>query len=136
MFLGTHAFSTPVSRDLMELFERGFEVFDDFLGGNVGIGKVLGVIEAFVSEAENVKAGFVAVENQPVLFCLPHKSVTPIRMGQRSGIQFVPTGSPMRQEIIHQRDKVVVMMALQQMNQFVDDNIFEALHRLLGKFEV
>jgi len=26
----------------VELFESGFEVFDDFLGENVGIGKIVG----------------------------------------------------------------------------------------------
>jgi hypothetical protein len=31
------------------LFEGGFEVVDDFLGENVGIGEVVGVFEAFVS---------------------------------------------------------------------------------------
>jgi hypothetical protein len=31
------------------LFEGGFEVVDDLLGENVGIGKVVGVFEALVS---------------------------------------------------------------------------------------
>jgi hypothetical protein len=44
------------------LFERGFEVVDDFLGENVGIGKIVGVFEAFISEPEDVEAGFVAVD--------------------------------------------------------------------------
>jgi len=35
-----------------ELFESGFEVFDDFLGEDVGIGEVVGFFEAFVSEPE------------------------------------------------------------------------------------
>jgi hypothetical protein len=38
--------------------EGGFEVVDDFLGKNVGIGEIVGVFEAFVSESENVRAGF------------------------------------------------------------------------------
>jgi len=29
------------------LFEGGFEIVDDFLGENVGIGKIVGVFEAF-----------------------------------------------------------------------------------------
>jgi hypothetical protein len=35
------------------VFEGGFEVFDNFLRENVAIGK------AFISESEDVKAGFV-----------------------------------------------------------------------------
>jgi hypothetical protein len=38
------------------LFERGFEIIDDFQGENVGIGKVVGVFEAFISEPEDVEA--------------------------------------------------------------------------------
>jgi hypothetical protein len=38
------------------LFEGGFEVFDDFLGENVGIRGILEVFEAFVSELEDVAA--------------------------------------------------------------------------------
>jgi len=36
------------------LFERGFEVFDDLLGENVGIGEIVGLFEAFVSKPEDV----------------------------------------------------------------------------------
>jgi hypothetical protein len=36
------------------LFEGGFEVNDDFLGENVGIGKIVGGFEAFVSKPEDV----------------------------------------------------------------------------------
>jgi hypothetical protein len=32
--------------DFAQLFEGGFEVFDDFLGENVGLGKVIGLFEA------------------------------------------------------------------------------------------
>jgi hypothetical protein len=38
------------------LFEGGFEILDDFLGGNVGSGKILGFCEVFVSEPEDVEA--------------------------------------------------------------------------------
>ncbi len=44
--------STQVIGDFAELFEGGFEVVDDFLGENVGIGKIVGVFEAFVSNSE------------------------------------------------------------------------------------
>jgi len=42
--------STKISRDFAELFERGFEVFDDFLSENVGIGEIVGFFPAFVSD--------------------------------------------------------------------------------------
>jgi hypothetical protein len=44
------------------LFERGFEIFDDFLGEHVGIGEVVGLFEALVSKPD-IEAGFIAVEN-------------------------------------------------------------------------
>ena len=53
--------SSKVQCDFAELFEGGFEVFDDFLGENIEIGKVVGFSKALISEAENVEADFVAV---------------------------------------------------------------------------
>jgi hypothetical protein len=44
------------------LFEGGFEVIDDFLGENVGIGKIVGVFEALVYKPEDVEAGLVAAD--------------------------------------------------------------------------
>jgi hypothetical protein len=44
--------------------ESGFEVVDDFLGENVGIGKVVGVFETVVAEPEDVEAGLVAVDER------------------------------------------------------------------------
>ena len=49
------------------MFEGGFEVVDNLLGENVGIGEIVGVFEAFVREPEDVEAGFVAVEAFPPL---------------------------------------------------------------------
>jgi hypothetical protein len=50
------------------LFEGGVEVFDDFLSENVGIGKIVGVFEAFVSATEDVEAGFVAADEFFLIF--------------------------------------------------------------------
>jgi len=72
-----------------ELFEGGFKVFDpstqdtawsyalargrperneskddDFLGENVGVGEVVGFFEAFISQPEDIEAGFVAIDIQ------------------------------------------------------------------------
>jgi hypothetical protein len=37
-----------VGSDFAELFEDGFEILDDFLGGNAGSGKIVGFCEVFV----------------------------------------------------------------------------------------
>lgn len=38
------------------------EVFDYFFGQEVGVGEVGGVFEAFVAEPEDIKAGFVPLD--------------------------------------------------------------------------
>jgi hypothetical protein len=43
------------------LFTGGFEVVDDLLGENVGVGKAVGVFEALISEPEDVEAGLEAL---------------------------------------------------------------------------
>jgi len=40
-------------------FEGGFEILDVFLGENVGVGRIVGVFEAFVSEPGDVEAGII-----------------------------------------------------------------------------
>ena len=58
-------------RDCAELFEGGFEIIDDFLGKNVGIGKIVGIFEAFVSEPEDIEADFVVVNQLVVTVGVP-----------------------------------------------------------------
>jgi hypothetical protein len=55
-------FCAQIRGDFAELLEGGFEVFDDFLSEDIGVGKVVGLFQAFVAEPENVEAGFVAVK--------------------------------------------------------------------------
>jgi len=43
------------------LFEGGFEIVNDFLGENVRIGEIVGFFQAFVSEPEDVEAGFITL---------------------------------------------------------------------------
>jgi hypothetical protein len=43
------------------LFEGRLEIFDDFLGENIGLGEVVGLLEAFVTEPEDIQVGFVSV---------------------------------------------------------------------------
>jgi hypothetical protein len=61
------------SGDLAELLEGGFEVVDDFLGENVGIGKIVGVFEAFVSKPENAEPRFVVVDEFFVILPAPRQ---------------------------------------------------------------
>ena len=41
------------------MFQGGLQVIDDLLGENVGIGEIVGVFEAFVSEPEDTQASVV-----------------------------------------------------------------------------
>src|SRR5438128_2333430 len=43
---------------------------------------------------------------------------------------------PLRQVFVHNRDESVIMMPLDEMHEFVDDDIFEALYWLFGEFKV
>ena len=58
----THTVSTYVNGDFTELFEGGFEGFDDLLGEDIWIGEIVGFFEPFVFEPEDVEARFVAVD--------------------------------------------------------------------------
>jgi hypothetical protein len=40
------------------LFEASFEVFDDFLGEDIGVGKIVGFFEAFISQPEDVEPSY------------------------------------------------------------------------------
>lgn len=53
------------------MFECGFEVFDDLLGEDIGVGKLVGFFQAFVPEPEDVEAGFVAVDKFFVIVSAP-----------------------------------------------------------------
>jgi len=44
------------------------EVIDDFLGENVRVGDIVGAFEPFVSEPDDVEAGFVVTESLFVFF--------------------------------------------------------------------
>jgi hypothetical protein len=50
-------------------------------------------------------------------------------------VQLFPDIRPSRQKTIHKSNKSVVMMPLKEVN-FVDDDIFETMGRLLDQFEV
>ena len=52
-----------------------FEVFDDFLREDVGIGKVVGFFEAFGCQLEDIEAGFVAFVKQIKNWTYPFSSI-------------------------------------------------------------
>ena len=69
-------FCAQVRDDFTELFDGGFEVFDDLLGENVRIGESVGFFEAFVSEQKMwrlalSRADLNALKNQNLLFLRP-----------------------------------------------------------------
>jgi hypothetical protein len=53
--------SAQVICDFTERFPGAFEVFDDVLGEDVGIGEVIGFFQTLLSEPKEVETGFVAV---------------------------------------------------------------------------
>lgn len=57
-------------------------------------------------------------------------------MAQRQAVQFISMQPPLGQVVIHDRDKAVAMMTLDEMNEFVDDDILKALYGLFGEFKV
>ena len=74
--------SSKVQCDFAELFEGSFKIFDDFLGEHVGIGKVIGLFEAFVSEPEDVEARLsrlIALRN-----CKPPMRLSPLEFDSAS----------------------------------------------------
>jgi hypothetical protein len=44
--------------------------------------------------------------------------------------------TPLRQVLVHYRNEPIVMMPVDEVHEFVNHDIFEALHRLLGEFEI
>jgi len=60
----------------------------------------------------------------------------PIVMPEWRRVQLFPNIRPSRQRVIHDGDKSVIMMPLNKMNHFVDNDILETMVRLLDQFEV
>jgi hypothetical protein len=59
-FSVNHSQHTKIG-DFAELFEGGFEGFDNLLGENFGIAEIIGFFEAFVSQPEDIEADFIVV---------------------------------------------------------------------------
>ena len=56
---------SKVRGDLAELFQGGFEIVDNFLGENVGIGEVGGFFAAFFYETKDGEPRLVTVDVSP-----------------------------------------------------------------------
>jgi hypothetical protein len=54
---GLNFIEPSISGNFAELFEGGFEVFDSFVGENVGVRKIKGLCKAIVSEPEYGEPG-------------------------------------------------------------------------------
>jgi hypothetical protein len=79
-----------------DLFESGFEVFDDFLSETVRAEKVVGLFEGFVSATEDVEAGFIAIEK---LLGLEKIRVLFSSLHAKAGLLFCSTTGPSRIDI-------------------------------------
>ena len=53
-----------------------------------------------------------------------------------SGAAFNSRQPPLRQVLVHNSEETIFMMPLDQMREFVNNDILEALFRLLGEFGI
>jgi hypothetical protein len=72
-------FPAQVRGDFAELLKDGFEVFDDFLGKNVGIGKIVVFFKLSSRSQKMSRLAFVAVGSKIVLirFSVPRRNRSP-----------------------------------------------------------
>ena len=57
-------------------------------------------------------------------------------MPQWCPIEFLAVVLPQRHEIIHIRNKPLVVMALEQMNHFMDNDVLQTIDRFLDQLEI
>jgi len=69
-------------------------------------------------------------------FTRRNRLVPPILARQGSPIEFISIVLPLRKQLIHQRTEASIVMALQEMDHLVHDDILQALGRLLGQLGV
>jgi hypothetical protein len=55
---------------------------------------------------------------------------------KRLGIQSLPVLAPTGEMTIHQRDEPVIVMPLDKVRQFVDEDVFKALGWFLCEFKI
>src|ERR1035437_9414677 len=71
-----------------------------------------------------------------LLFLRAPTSIFPILVGEWSCIQLLTTRSPFWQKSIHQHYETIIVVTFKQMGQFVNNDVFNALGRLLDKFKL
>lgn len=64
------------------------------------------------------------------------RSVLPLLVAEGESVQCILPDSPVGEESIHQGFEIVVVVLFQEMQQFVDDDVFKAVFRLLCQFQV
>jgi hypothetical protein len=57
-------------------------------------------------------------------------------VSKRFGIQNLPVLAPTGEMMIHQRDEPVIVMPLDKVRQFVDEDVFKALGWFLGELKI
>ena len=95
-----------IHRDFAELFQSRFKVFNDFLSENIGIGEIVGFFQAFISQPEDIEAGFVAV----------NEFVVRVRAPATVGILFRPS-----------RFALIAVLRVVALNEFVRSSRFNGL---------
>ena len=63
-------------------------------------------------------------------------SIVPLLLPNRQAIEHLAMELPLGNESVHQRDEAGVVGRLQQMDQLVNDDVFEAFNRFLHKFRI
>jgi hypothetical protein len=64
------------------------------------------------------------------------KSVTPGVVSEWRCVQLAPARPPVREMLVQQRDEPLIVMRLNEVDEFMNHEIFEALHGLFRQFEV
>src|SRR6266851_3756824 len=57
-------------------------------------------------------------------------------MPQWLAVKLLAVELPQRHEAIHMGDETLVMMALEQVNHFMDNDVLQAMHGFLDEFEI
>src|SRR5664279_129564 len=57
-------------------------------------------------------------------------------MGEWSTVQLSPAQSPLGQVLVHQRSETIIVVPLQEMDHFVDGDVFQTADRLLGQLQI
>lgn len=74
---------------------------------------------------ETTRAGMCLLSPAPL-------SIAPTLVPDGQAVESLPVGTPLGHVVIHECGEAGIMGGLQEVNQFVDHEIFEALGRLLG----